>query len=267
MSEAVGLIAGNGKLPHLIASGIRAAGGSVVTIAHRGTTRKDLASRSAVLHWINIGELGKMIELLVREGVKKAIFAGAIPKTHFFSNARPDARGIQFLLRLKDRKDDSLLRAVADEVEGEGVAVISPIPYLEGSVAPAGCWTARKATEREEKDIDFGWAAATAFGLLDVGQCIVVKDQMVLAVEAIEGTDATIRRGGRLGRGDVMAIKICKPKQDQRLDLPVIGPRTITTLKQAGASCLVVEAGKTVVVDREEVVRRADANRICLIGK
>jgi hypothetical protein len=211
--------------------------------------------------------LGKIIELLRAEGVRRAVFAGGIPKTLFFSDAKPDERAIRVLIRLKDKKDDNILRAVAQEIETEGIRVISPIPFLKESMAARGCWTARKPTEREEKDLAFGWAMARSIGRLDIGQCLVVKEQMVLAVEAVEGTDETIRRGGKLGRGDVMVIKICKPRQDRRLDLPVIGTGTVKTLKESGASALVVEAGKTIVMHKEDVVREADESGICLMGR
>ncbi len=267
MKGAVGLIAGNGKLPLLLASGIRERGYSVIAIAHRGAARRDLKPKTDVLHWVEVGELGRIIGLLKQEGVKRAVFAGGIPKTLFFSRAKPDERAIRLLSRLKDKKDDAILRAVAGEVEREGIGVVSPIPFLGKAVAPRGCWTERKPTEREERDIAFGWEMARGIGRLDIGQCIVVKEQMVLAVEAMEGTNETVRRGGKLGRGDVLVIKICKPSQDRRLDLPVIGPMTIRILKDSGASALVVEAGRTVVLDRDEVIRQADQHGICLMGK
>ncbi len=267
MKGPVGVIAGNGKLPLLLARAIRDAGFRVAVIGHRGATRPGMKSAAHILNWVEIGQLEKILELLKREGVKRALFAGGIPKTVFFSRAKPDARAIQVLSRLKDKKDDAILRAIAEEVEREGIRVVSPMVFLKDSMAPPGCWTERKPTEREEKDISFGWDMARKVGRLDIGQCIVVKDQMVLAVEAIEGTDKTICRGAKLGKGDVTVIKICKPRQDLRLDLPVIGPQTITALAKSGASALVVEAGKTIVVDREEVIRRADLKGICLIGR
>ena len=266
MKPTIGLVAGNGSLPLLLASSIQGHGYPVVAIGHRGATRRELKGRVNTFHWVNIGELGKIIDFLKGEGIEKAILAGGIPKTHFFSKVKPDARAIQVLIRLKDKEDDAILRAIAEEIESEGIRVISPIPFLREAMAPRGCWTQRTPTEREEKDLAFGWRIAKRVGRLDIGQCVVVKDQMVLAVEAMEGTNRTIRRGGRLGRGEVMVIKVCKPRQDRRLDLPVIGPPTIKNLKEAGASALVVEARKTVVLDKREVIRQADQNQICLIG-
>jgi DUF1009 family protein len=266
MKEAIGLIAGDGDLPLLLAAALRARGHSVVAIGHRGLTRTDLGAAVDTLRWVNIGELGGMIEGLRQGRVRRALFIGGVSKTHFFSQASPDERALRVLLRLKDKKDDAILRALADELEEEGIRVISPVPFLKTAMAEKGCWTRRKPSEREEKDIAFGWRMAKRIGRLDIGQCIVVKEQMVLAVEAVEGTDEAIRRGGRLGKGDVTVIKVCKPNQDRRLDLPVIGSTTVQTLEEAGATALVVEAGKTIVADKGEAIRLADEKGICLIG-
>jgi UDP-2,3-diacylglucosamine hydrolase len=266
MKQKIGLIAGNGKLPQMVARNIRAAGHRVIAIGHLGETKKSLRNCVDILKWVHVGELGKIIDLLLEEGVERALLIGGVPKKHFFSQVRPDRRAIEVLSRLRDKKDDAILRAIVGEIESEGIRVESPIPFLQESMAERGCWTERKPTPREEKDLRFGWRIAKRVGRLDVGQTIVVKDQIVLAVEAIEGTDETIRRGGFLGRGDVMVIKVCKPNQDLRLDLPVIGPETVRTLQEAGASALLVEAGKTIVVDKERVICEANRKGLCLVG-
>ncbi len=266
MKQKIGLIAGNGTLPQIVARNIRAAGHQVIAIGHLGETKKSLQNWVDVLKWVHIGELGRIIDFLLEEGVERALLIGGISKENFFSQARPDGRAIKVLSRLRDKKDDAILRAIAEEIESEGIRVESPVPFLRESMAQRGCWTERKPTPREEKDLRFGWRIAKRVGSLDVGQTIVVKDQIVLAVEAIEGTDETIRRGAILGRGDVMVIKVCKPKQDLRLDLPVIGPETVRTLQEAGASALAVEAGKTIVVDKDRVIRQANRNGLCLLG-
>ena len=266
VKRTIGLIAGNGKLPLLLASGIRTFGHRVIAIGHFGETRKDLGRYVDGLHWVHIGELGKIIDLLLQEGVQRVLFAGGVSKTHFFSHARPDLRAIKVLSRLRDKRDDAILRAIADEIESEGIRVESPVRFLRKAMATPGCWTVREPTEREKRDIAFGWQMAKKFGNLDVGQSIVVKDQIVLAVEAIEGTDEAIRRGGKLGRGDVVVVKVCKPRQDPRLDLPVIGLETLRILRGAKASVLAVEAGKTIVVEKEKVIRTADQNHLCLLG-
>ncbi len=266
IKQKIGLIAGSGNLPHLLAKSIRANGHPVIAIGHKGETRRDLKNYVNSLSWVHIGELDKIINLLREKGVKSAILIGGVSKRRFFSRARPDGRALKVLSRLRDKKDDALLRAIAEEIESEGIQVESPVRFLKESMAAGGCWTERKPTEREKKDLVFGWRIAKRVGNLDVGQSVVVKDQIILAVEAIEGTDQTIRRGGLLGRGEVVVVKVCKPRQDLRLDLPVIGPETIRMLKEAGASVLAVEAGKTIVVDRERVIREANKNQLCLIG-
>jgi DUF1009 family protein len=266
MKRMIGLIAGDGQLPQLVAINIRASGHRVIAIGHLGETRMDLKRYVDTLKWVRIGELGKIIHLLLEEGVKNALFIGGVSKRHFFSKARPDERALNVLSRLRDRKDDAILRAIAEEVEHAGIRVESPVPFLRENMAPKGCWTERKPTGREKDDISFGWRIAKSVGRLDAGQSVVVKDQIILAIEAIEGTDETIRRGGHLGRGGVVVVKVCKPKQDPRLDLPVIGPRTVKMLQEAGASVLAVEAGKTIVIDKDKVIRDADRSGLCLMG-
>jgi DUF1009 family protein len=266
MKTTVGIVAGNGNLPVLLAKSIRNAGNRIVAIAHEGETQQRLKYYAHALHWVPIGALGKIIELLLEEKVPRVIFAGGISKKHFFSRAKPDLRAIKILSQLPDKKDDALMRAITREIEGEGMKVESPVAFLKDSLAPRGCWTDRKPTAGEARDIAFGWEIAKKVGRLDLGQTIVVKDQIVLAMEAIEGTDEAIRRGGRLGKGGIVVIKIVKPRQDLRLDLPVVGLATIGTLKMAGATAMAVDAHKTIVIERERVVRAANKNHLCLIG-
>ncbi len=266
MKPVIGLIAGNGKLPILLGQSIRKEGHRLVAVAHTGETRKDLKGYVDALQWIQVGQMEPIIRFFREEQVGDVLLAGGVSKTHFFSGLQPDARALKVLSRLKDKKDDALLRAIAEEIESEGMHVVSPGLFLREHLAPRGCWSQRQPTEREKKDIAFGWELAKQMGALDIGQSVVVKDQIILAVEAIEGTDAAIRRGGKLGRGEVAVIKICKPAQDERFDLPVIGPATLRVLKKGGGSLLAVEAGKTLVMDKEKVIREADRNRICLVG-
>jgi UDP-2,3-diacylglucosamine hydrolase len=266
VSKTVGLIAGNGKLPLLLARNLRRAGRRVVAAAHVGETRKDLGAAVDALRWVRIGQFDSILRFFREEGAAEVLLAGGVSKTHFFSRLQPDARALRIFSRLKDKKDDALLRAIADEVESEGMRVVGPADFLQDHLAPRGCWSARPPTEREEKDIAFGWELARQMGALDVGQSVVVKDQIILAVEAIEGTDAAILRGGKWGRGGVTVVKICKPTQDPRLDPPVIGPKTVRVLHRAGGALLAVEAGKTLILDREKIVREADRNALCLYG-
>ena len=266
MKPVVGLIAGNGKFPILLGRSVRQGGQRVVAAAHAGETRKDLKAYVDALQWVEIGQMEPIIRFFKEEGVAEVLLAGGIAKTHFFSRLKPDARALKVLSRLRDKKDDALLRAIAEEIESEGLRVIGPAGYLREHMAPPGCWSERPPTDREMKDIRFGWELAKQMGALDIGQSVVVKDQIILAVEAIEGTDATIRRGGKLGRGGVAVVKICKPTQDQRFDLPVIGPATIRVLSMTGGSLLAVEAGKTLVMDKEKVVGEANRKGVCLFG-
>jgi hypothetical protein len=266
VKAVLGLIAGNEGLPILLSRGIRKEGYRLVAVAHIGETRKDLRRYVDTLKWVEIGQLDEIIKYFRVERVRDVLMAGGISKTHFFSRLKPDARAIKVLSRLKDKKDDVLLRGIAEELESEGLQVISPMHFLREHLAPKGCWSERQPTDREKKDIAFGWELAKQMGLLDIGQSVVVKDQIILAIEAIEGTDVAIRRGGKLGRGGVAVIKVCKPAQDQRFDLPVIGLSTLRVLKKAGASLLAVEAEKTIVMDKDKVIREADRNQICLVG-
>jgi DUF1009 family protein len=266
VSPSFGLIAGNGNLPILLSQSIRKEGHRLAAVAHLGETRKDLKRYVDFLKWVEIGQLDEIIRILKEENVEKVLLAGGISKRHFFSRLKPDARAVKVLSRLRDKKDDAILRALSEEIEAEGMQVVSPALFLKEHLAPKGCWSQRQPTDREKKDIAFGWEMAQQIGCLDIGQSVVVKDQIILAVEAIEGTDAAIRRGGKLGRGDIAVIKICKPRQDQRLDLPVIGPATLRVLTKAGGSLLAVEAGKTIVMDKKQVLHEANRNHICLVG-
>ncbi|MBI5044219.1 MAG: UDP-2,3-diacylglucosamine diphosphatase LpxI [Nitrospirae bacterium] len=175
-------------------------------------------------------------------------------------------RAITLYMRLKDRKDDSLLLGIVSELEKEGIKVDEPTRYVPHILAEKGVITKRKPKKNEMSDIEFGWPIAKELGRLDIGQTVVVKEMAVLAVEAIEGTDAAIRRGGELGRGGIVVIKVAKPKQDMRFDAPVIGLNTIRTLKEAKAAALCVEAGKTILLEKEEMIRLADKEKICIIG-
>jgi UDP-2,3-diacylglucosamine hydrolase len=266
VTPTLGLIAGNGKLPLLLSQSIRKEGYPLVAVGHIGETRKDLKRHVDSLNWVQIGQLEEIIRVLKEKKVEKVVLAGGISKRHFFSRLKPDGRALKVLSRLPDKKDDAILRALAMEIENEGMQVVSPALFLKEHLAPKGCWSRRQPTDREKKDIAFGWELAQQMGALDIGQSVVVKNQIILAVEAIEGTDAAIRRGAKLGRGDVAVIKICKPKQDQRLDLPVIGPSTLRVLTRAGGSLLAVQAEKTIVMDNERVLREADRSQICLVG-
>jgi DUF1009 family protein len=262
----IGLIAGNGTFPIAFARAAKEKGMQVVAVAHEGETLPELANLVDVIFWVKVGQLGKIISIFKEQGITDVLMAGGIKKTRLFSGNIPDLRAIAMFAKMIHKKDDSILRAVAKELESEGITVRESTLYLDNIVASPGIFTKRKPSKEEQKDIEFGWQMAKEVGRLDIGQTVVVKDQAVLAVEAIEGTDEAIRRGGLLcGKGAVV-VKVCKPQQDLRFDLPAIGTQTIKTMEQVKASCLAVEAGKTIIIDREAVVHDADQAGIAIVA-
>jgi DUF1009 family protein len=204
--------------------------------------------------------------LFKQEGVVDVLMAGGIKKTRFFGNTMPDLRGMAMLAKMVHKTDDSLLRAVADELKSEGIIVRESTLYLDSIVAQKGILTKRKPAKPERQDIEFGWQMAKEIGRLDIGQTVVLKDQVILAVEAIEGTDEAIRRGGVLCGQGAVVVKVCKPQQDLRFDLPAIGTQTIRSMAEVKASCLAIEAGKTIILERETVVHDADRADITIIA-
>lgn len=264
--NTIGLIAGNGTFPFAFARAAKQKGMRVVAVAHEGETLPELAQWVDSIFWIKVGQLGKLISIFQEQGVKDALMAGGIKKTRLFSGGMPDLRGAALLAKMAFKKDDSILRAVAEELESEGITIRESTLFLDNLLAPEGALTKKKPSRDEQKDIVFGWQMAKEIGRLDIGQTIVVKDQAVLAVEAIEGTDEAIRRGGRLcGKGAVV-VKICKPGQDLRFDLPAVGLQTVKTMEEVKAACLAIEAGKTILFDRETVTTEAERAGICIVG-
>ncbi len=262
----IGLIAGNGRFPIIFAENAKGMGLEVIAVAHRGETISGLEGFVDKTFWIRVGELGKLIKIFKNEGIKDVVMAGGIKKTRLFADIKPDLRSLMLLGRLKNNNDDGILRAVASELEKEGIIVRESTIYLTSLLAQKGLMTKRRLTKGEMEDIEFGWEIAKEIGRYDIGQCIVVKKKTVLAVEAVDGTDETIRRGGRLGKEGALVIKACKPHQDLRFDIPAIGPDTISAMGEVSAVVLAVEAGKTVLLDKEEVIRIANESNISIIG-
>ncbi len=264
--KKIGLIAGNGNFPIVFARAAREKGLQVVAVAHEGETMPELAQWVDGIYWIKVGQLGKLISIFREQNVADVLMAGGIKKTRLFEGGMPDLRGMALLAKMIHKKDDSILRAVARELESEGITVRESTLYLDNIVAAPGVLTGRKPSKEEKLDIEFGWQMAKEVGKLDIGQTVVVKDRAVLAVEAIEGTDEAIRRGGGLcGKGAVV-VKICKPHQDLRFDLPAVGTMTIQSMEQVKASCLAVEAGKTIMIERDVLVRNADQAGIAIVA-
>jgi UDP-2,3-diacylglucosamine hydrolase len=264
--EWIGLIAGNGSFPALFADNVRRLGYRVSAVALTGETEAALEGHVDRIHWISLGQLGKLIKAFKQDGVHQAVMLGGVSKTHLFTKVRFDFRALALARRLNVRKDDVILRAIAAELEGEGIRIREPMFGLKGLTMEEGPLSQRVPTKSEWRDIKFGWEMAEAVGNLDIGQCVVVKDRVVVAVEAVEGTDQAILRGGALGRGGAVVVKRFKLQQDSRFDLPSIGPGTIEVMAQCGASVLAVEAGKALFLDRAKALAAANEAGIAVIG-
>ncbi|MEJ5366178.1 MAG: UDP-2,3-diacylglucosamine diphosphatase LpxI [Desulfosoma sp.] len=262
----IGLIAGGGQFPLLFAEGAKEAGYQVVAVGFDGETDPSLAAHVAAFHLLKLGQLGKLIRVFQRAGIRRVAMAGSINKTRLYTRIRPDWRAFRLLTSLRNKKDDHILRSLAGELEKEGIRVEPSTLFLPGLLAPEGVLTRRHLNAREKRDVDFGWEMAKAVGHLDIGQCLVVKDQAVLAVEGMDGTDETIVRGGRLCREGAVVVKVSKPIQDLRFDVPAVGLQTIETMRSVKARVLVVEAGKTLLFDRDKVLEAADRYGMTIVA-
>jgi DUF1009 family protein len=261
-----GLIAGNGKFPFLVLEGARKAGASVAVAAIREETDPSIERLAERLTWVGIGQLGKMLRFFKAEGVDKAIMAGQVKHVQIFSRAIPDVRMLKMLLRLPRRNTDALIGAVATELASEGIELIDSTYFIKDQLPQSGPLTKRKPDERERGDIEYGLEIANEIARLDLGQTIVVRDRACVAIEAMEGTDAVIRRAGQLVRGRLTVVKIAKPDQDMRFDVPVVGLPTIEAMVESGATCLCLTAGKTLIFDREEMVRLANKHKLTVVA-
>lgn len=264
--ETIGVIAGNGQFPRLFAETARAEGLHVVAVAHRGETLPGLDPLVDHLTWIGVGEIETMIEAFRAHGVKRAVMAGGIDKAGLLEHFAPDARGLRMLERVTQWSDDTVLRELAAELESEGIEVVASTMFLESILTTEGVLTGRAPDEAQWRDIRFGLDLLRAIGRFDVGQTVVVKAGMVLAVEAIEGTNAALRRGGALGRAGAVAVKASKPTQDLRFDVPAVGIETISVCVEAGVAVLALEAGKTLMFDRDDLLRCADEESLVVVG-
>jgi DUF1009 family protein len=264
--EKIGLIAGNGSFPLLFARTASAEGLGVVAVAHEGETDPTLETAVEACTWIKVGQLDTIIRAFQAAGVRRAVMAGGIRKAALLEHFAPDERAMRFLSRLTEWGDDVLLRGVAEELEGEGIAVVESTLFLASILTPEGPLTAQVPSAAEWADIQRGLAVAKGVGAWDVGQTVVVKSRMVLAVEAVEGTDEALRRGGALARGGAVAVKVAKPGQDLRFDVPAVGPATVVTCREAGIAVLALEAGRTLLLERERVLADAAAADLVIVG-
>ena len=273
----IGLIAGNGKFPLLVLEAARAQGFDVVVAAIKEEASSEIEDRgAAAVHWLSLGELSRLIEIFQREGVKRAIMAGQVKHKQIFSAIRPDWRLAKLLLSLTTRNTDSLLGAVAKVMAEEGITLESSTALLEPLLVKSGVLTRRAPTEQERKNIDYGRGVARQLAEHDIGQTVVLAESACVAVEAMEGTDATIERAGHIMaslHGDastlsraLTVVKIAKPNQDMRFDVPVIGVKTIAVMQAASASCLALDAGKCLLLDGEKIVEAANAAGIAIVA-
>jgi hypothetical protein len=277
----LGLIAGNGRFPFLLLDAARAQGLSVVVAAIREETDPEIDRRAAAdsgitVHWLSLGELSRLIETFRKQGVEKAVMAGQVKHKQIFSSIRPDWRLAKLLLNLRTRSTDALLGAVAKVLADEGIELISSTAFLEPLLAQQGVLTGRAPDDDERNNIAYGLQVAAALAGFDIGQTVVVAAQACVAVEAMEGTDATIERAGSLMRSldgsastlerKLTVVKVAKPNQDMRFDVPVIGAATIEAMTRAGATCLSVEADRTLLFDRDALLQRATQAGIAIVA-
>jgi UDP-2,3-diacylglucosamine hydrolase len=279
----LGLIAGNGRFPFLLLDAARAQGVPVVVAAIKEETEPEMDARAAAdpgikVHWLSLGELSRLIDTFRQEGVTRAVMAGQVKHKQIFSSIRPDWRLAKLLLNLRTRNTDMLLSAVAKVLSDEGIELISSTTYLEPLLARPGVLTARAPTAEEQQDLDYGHKVAAALAAYDIGQTVVVAGQACVAVEAMEGTDATIARAGAILRtleaeGEastlerkLSVVKVAKPAQDMRFDVPVIGAGTLAAMRSAGATCLSIEAGRTLIFDLVTVQQLAADAGIAIVA-
>jgi DUF1009 family protein len=264
--EPLGLIAGNGRFPFLAAAGARRAGRRVVALALREETAPELEREVDELHWISLGQLGRGIEILRGAGAREAVMAGQVQHRQLFSDVVPDLKLLSVLARLALRNTDSLIGGVADALAREGITLLPSVAFLEEQLASAGPMTRRRPDGEEQKDVAYGETVARALAGMDLGQTAVVKGRAAVALEAMEGTDETIRRAGRIAGPGATVVKVSKPRQDMRFDVPVVGEGTLDAMREAGARVLAVDAGRTLLIDRAAFLERADLDRLAVVG-
>jgi len=265
--KKLGLIAGTGELPIAVASDARSQGYKVMAVALEPLADTTLSSYVDEIKWVNVGKLGKLIDSLKDYGIKEAVMAGKVSKTLLYkSRITPPLRAVKLLFSLKDKKDDSILLAITKELEEEGIHLLDITRFSSGLLMPEGVITKRKPTADEWKDIEFGWKVAKEIGRLDIGQTVLVKNQAVMAVEAIEGTDEAIKRGGKLAGPGAVIVKVSKPNQDMRFDVPTVGLETLKAMIDVGAKVLAVESDKSIILNREQMIEESKKAGISIVG-
>ncbi len=265
--DKIGIVAGSGNLPYIAASSAKKEGFSVYVAAVAGAADRKIEDIADKVVWVKLGEIKKLARFFSENGVGNVCFEGKIQKVSIFSgNVKPDLDMLFLFSKLKDRKDDTILGAICGYFADKGITVIDSTRFLKDIMPEDGVYSKKKPSGKDWEDIKFGWDIAKAIGGLDIGQSVVVKGKAVLAVEAIEGTDEAIKRGGKLGRGDVVVVKVAKPNQDMRFDVPAIGCGTVNTLAEAGGKLIAFEAGKTLFIDMDETLEFANKYGIVVVG-
>jgi UDP-2,3-diacylglucosamine hydrolase len=265
-NKKIGLIAGNGLFPIVFAQEARRQGETVIAVALKEEADPQLEQSVDAITWLSLGQLGKTINYFKDQGVTRAVMAGQVKHTQLFRDIVPDLRVTKLLASVLNKKADTLLSAVTREFEQEGIQFLPSTTYLDHLLCPAGPLTKRTPTGAEKEDIAFGLPLARQIAHHDIGQTLIVKDKTVVAVEAMEGTDACIRRAGQIAGPGCVIIKVARPKQDLRFDVPVTGPRTLDSMKEAGATVLALEAGKTLLLEKEKLLETAHAAQLCITG-
>lgn len=262
----LGLIAGNGRFPFLVAAAARRSGRRVVAVAIREEANPSLAAEVDVIEWVGLGQLGRAIEALKSHGVSEAVMAGQVKHKQIFSGIVPDLKLLGVLARLAIKSTDSLIGGVADALARDGIRLLPSTELLADHLATAGAMTGGKPSRDERADVDYGRGVARALSGHDIGQTVVVKDRAAVAVEAMEGTDEVIRRAGRIAGPGTSVVKVAKPRQDMRFDVPVVGAGTLAVMREAGARVLALEAGRTLILDRPVFLAEAEAAHIAVWG-
>ncbi len=264
--EKIGIIAGGGQFPLLFIEAAKKAGRNVCVIAHKNETDERVANSADAHCWVKLGQLGKIISFFKKEGVAETVFLGTITKTRIFHDIMPDLKALTLWNKIDIKQDDAILRAIAGALEEEGIQVLESTLYLRNLLFPRGTLTKKKLSREQLKDVEFGWKNARAIGAMDIGQTVVVRECSVVAVEAIEGTDAAIKRGGTLAKEGAVVVKVRKPGQDFRFDLPATGIQTIRSIAEVKGKVLAVEAGQSLIFDREAMLEEADKAGIVVVG-
>lgn len=264
--EKIGIIAGNGRFPFLVAEEIKKTGAAVIGVGLKEETDPSFEKLTDKTEWIDLGQLQKLIDFFHKEGVTTAVMAGQVKHVQIFAALKMDLRAIKLLASLGNKKTDSLLGAVAADLEKEGIRLIPSHKHLSHLLPKKGLIAGGKPGKKEQEDIEFGFNAAKQIAGMDIGQTVAVKDKAVVAVEAMEGTDECIRRAGKLGGSGVVIVKVAKPNQDKRFDIPVIGPGTVRTMAESGARVLAVEAGSTLMLDMDSMKSLAEKEKITIMA-